>query len=65
MTPDLEVLLVEARARVAAMTPEEREAMWEAQQESWVRAELLWPKAKSEWADGGKVYESYEDYCND
>ncbi|TPI86392.1 hypothetical protein [Mesorhizobium sp. B2-8-9] len=36
----LSVLLEEAKARVAAMSPEEREAMWQAQRESWVRGEM-------------------------
>ncbi len=37
---DLARLVEEANARVAAMSPEEREAMWKAQQESWVRGEM-------------------------
>ncbi|TIT80135.1 MAG: hypothetical protein E5W57_04180 [Mesorhizobium sp.] len=35
----ISVLLEEAKARVAAMSPEEREAMWQAQRESWARGE--------------------------
>lgn len=33
-------LIEEANARVAAMSPEERAAMWQAQKESWVRGEM-------------------------
>lgn len=33
----LERLIERANARVEAMSPEEREAMWKAQRESWVR----------------------------
>ncbi|RWF33743.1 hypothetical protein [Mesorhizobium sp.] len=36
----ISVLLEEAKARVAAMSPDEREAMWQAQRESWVRGEM-------------------------
>lgn len=46
------------------MTPEEREAMHKAQRESFVRAEMGWPKPKFKMIDGVKVYDSYEDYCN-
>lgn len=38
--PDIDDLLKRAFAHVAAMTPEERSAMYEAQRESWCRAEL-------------------------
>lgn len=34
---DLEQLLADARARIEAMTPEEREAMMDAQRKSFVR----------------------------
>lgn len=36
----LSTLVEEAKARVAAMSPEERDAMWQAQRESWVRGEM-------------------------
>ncbi|MER9524053.1 hypothetical protein NKI96_10755 [Mesorhizobium sp. M0292] len=36
----LSVLVEEAKARVAAMSPAERDAMWQAQRESWVRGEM-------------------------
>lgn len=58
-------LLDAARARVEAMTPAEREAMYAEQRASYVRAEMSWPKARYQWVDGVKVYESYADYCND
>ena len=35
---ELSVLIEQAKARVAAMSPEEYEAMIQAQRESWVRA---------------------------
>jgi hypothetical protein len=37
--PSLSRLIEEARARVAAMSPEERAAMHAEQRESWVRGE--------------------------
>ncbi len=58
-------LLKEAVAKVEAMTPEEREAMFKKQAEGVARAEASWPKAKFKWVNGAKVYDSYEDYCND
>lgn len=64
MSPELEALIAKAKAQYEAMTPEEREAMHKAQRESWVRAELSWPKPKSHYENGVKVYESYSDYCN-
>lgn len=56
--------LAEAKARVEAMTPAEREAMYASQRESYVRAEMNWPKPKFRYERGVKVYESYSDYCN-
>lgn len=47
------------------MTPEQQEAMWKAQRDGYVRAEMSWPKAKFKWVNGVKVYDSFEDYCND
>lgn len=38
MNPELETLLAKANARVEAMTPAEREAMYQAQRESFARA---------------------------
>jgi len=47
------------------MTPAEREEMYRQQREGYARAEASWPKPRYQWVDGVKVYESYEDYCND
>ena len=63
--PELMRLLAESKAIVEAMTPEQKEAMFKAQRESWVRGEMSWPKAKYKWIDGVKVYDSIEDYHND
>lgn len=65
LRPELEKLLRESAAKVAAMTPEEREAMFKMQRESWVRVEMSWPKPKFKMINGVKVYDSYKDYCND
>lgn len=62
---ELEELLARSKATVEAMTDEEREALYKAQRESWVRGEMGWPKSKYKWVNGVKVYDSYEDYCND
>lgn len=62
MTPELQEALERSKERVAAMTDEEREAMYKAQRESYVRAETSWP-CRYHWKDGVKVYESYADYC--
>lgn len=64
MKPELEKKIAEAKAAVEAMSSEEREAMMDAQRRSYVRGEMNWPKPKFKYADGVKVYESYEDYCN-
>lgn len=61
----LQVMLEEWRKICAKMTPEEKEEMHRKQRESWVRAEMNWPKPKFTWVNGVKVYDSYEDYCND
>lgn len=63
-TSDLDELLKEAKAKVDAMTPAEREKMHDEQRKSWVRGEMGWPEPKFKMVDGVKVYESYEDYCN-
>lgn len=65
MTPELKKLLEQSKKNVDAMTPEQKEAMLKAQGESWARAEASWPKPKYKWVNGVKVYDSYEDYCND
>lgn len=64
MTTGFEELILAAKARVAAMTPMEYDIMIAAQRASFVRSELMWPKAKFKYKDGVKVYDSYEDYCN-
>lgn len=61
----LSVLLEQAKARWAAMTPEQQEAELRQQREGYARAEASWPKPKYAWVNGVKVYASYEDYCND
>jgi hypothetical protein len=48
MSPELEELLRKAKERVAAMTPEEREAMYRRQAEGWARSEAQWAKDFSE-----------------
>lgn len=63
MSYDLQELLRRANAKVAAMTPAEKEAMLRAQRDSWVRGEMGLPNPKYKWVNGVKVYESYEDYC--
>ena len=66
MYDELRQLVKDSIEAVERMTPEEREAMFKAQRESWVRAEMSWPKAQFHYAgDGTKVYHSYEDYVND
>ena len=63
--PEMQKLLEEAIKKFLALSPEQREAMYKKQRESWVRAEMSWPKAKYKMVNGVKVYDSYEDYCND
>ena len=62
---ELEELLKQAKIKYDAMSPEEKEEMHKAQRESWVRAEMSWPKSKYKWINGVKVYDSYEGYVND
>lgn len=62
---DFDELVRRAVAKVEAMTPAARKAMWQAQRESYVRSIVDWPKPKFKWINGVKVYDSYEDYCND
>lgn len=65
MSDELTALVEESKRRVAAMTPEAREAMYRQQREGYANAEASWPKPKYEWVNGVKVYASYADYCND
>lgn len=44
MTPELTALIEQAKRRLDAMTPEEKEAMYKAQRDGWVKAELQWAK---------------------
>ncbi len=48
-----------------SLTPEQQAEHRRQQRESWVRAEMSWPKPKFRWENGVKVYHSFEDYCND
>ena len=65
MERKLDELLAKSKAMVEAMTPDEKAAMLKAQAESWARSIADWPKPKYKWINGMKVYDSYEDYCND
>lgn len=65
MNDELKALIEESKRRVAAMTPDEVEAMLKTQREGYVRAEMSWPKPNFERVNGVKVYASYQDYCND
>lgn len=58
-------LIAEAIERFKQLTPEQQQAMRDAQRKSWVRSIVDWPKPKFKWVNGAKVYGSYEDYCND
>ena len=61
----LDKLLKKAAADFSALSPEAQAAWLKQQRASWPKAEMSWPKAKFHWENGVKVYESYEDYCND
>lgn len=63
----LNALLAENNAIIKAMTPEEREAMFRAQRESWVRGEMALSKLvkKHVGPNGEIVYDDYESYCFD
>ena len=56
-------MIRKSNERYETMSPDEQQAMWKAQRESWVRAFTEWPKPRYRFVDGVKVYESYEDYC--
>lgn len=62
---ELKTLVDAANKRYEAMTPEQQTDMWRKQRESYARSIALWPKPKFKWINGVKVYDSYEDYCND
>lgn len=59
LRPDLDKLLAEARAKVEAMTPEERAEMHEAQRRSWVRGELGLGLENAAREKLGKSYDTY------
>ena len=61
----LDELLKKAAADFAALSPEAKKALLRQQAVAYAKAELEWQKAKFHWENGVKVYESYEDYCND
>jgi hypothetical protein len=65
MNEDLSKRLRESVEAVNAMAPDERAAMLRRQAEGWARAEASWPKPCFRYENGVKVYESFEDYCND
>lgn len=62
---DLQALLRKACVEFDALPPHEQAEIRRQQRQSWVRAERSWPTPKYKWVDGVKVYDSYEDYCND
>lgn len=64
MDDELTKLLKQSVAKVAAMSPDERDAMVKQQIAGVVAAEMSWPKPKFHWENGAKVYESFEDFCN-
>ena len=61
----IDELLKKATANFAALSPEAQRALLHQQAMACAKAELDWQKAKFRWENGEKVYESYEDYCND
>jgi hypothetical protein len=65
MTGALDELIARANAAFDALTPEQQAEHRRLQRESYVRAELSWPKANYHWENGVKVYHSFEDYRND
>jgi hypothetical protein len=65
MTDNLAELFVRAKQLLDAMTPQEQEALLAEQRTSYARSIANWPKPKYRWIDGVKVYDSYEDYCDD
>ena len=61
----LDELIKKAAADFAALSPEAQKALFHQQAVSYAKAELDWQKAKFHWENAIKVYEGYEDYCND
>lgn len=64
MDAELEELLRKLAKAYKTMTPEQKAEMHKKQRESWVRAEMSWPKPRYHYENGVRVYETYEDYCN-
>ena len=62
---DLARLIQQAAAKYKALSPEQKAAHDAAQRASFVRSIVDWPKPKFRWENGVKVYDSFEDYCND
>ncbi len=65
VNPDWGDLYEKAIARMRTMTESEYNDMIRKQRESYARSIAEWPKPKYHWENGVKVYNSYEDYCND
>lgn len=61
----LEELLAWSKQHVDKMSPEEKAEMVRQQGKGYARAEASWPKPSFKIINGAKVYDSYEDYCND
>lgn len=55
--PKLDTLLRQALAKVNAMSPAERKAMYEAQQRSWVIGEMLIEHPEMSRAEAERIYE--------
>ena len=68
MDAKLTELLADAQKRYDAMTPEQQAAMWKAQRDGYVKAEMSWPKPNFHWEVRNgvrtKVYHSMEDFHN-
>lgn len=62
---ELKELVAKAQARFDALSPEEQAAHRAAQRDSYVRAELSWPKPVCWTWNGVTTYASYSDYLND
>ena len=54
-----------AAAAFKKLSDEEQKWQFLAQVKSVAKVKTSWLKAKFHWENGVKVYESYEDYCND
>ena len=61
----LDELLKKAGADFDGLSKSEQDTLIVFQITSLMKNDMSWPKAKFRWENGVKVYESYEDYCND